>query len=360
MFKLHPVIAAIGIAGFGFAAQAQSPASPSSQSANNGYATTARNGVPQSSRAFLKEAAQANYGEIAAANLALERASDPAVREFARQMIDDHTHANAQLKELAQSMNVTLPDQPSIMYRSKLGLLRATQPEAFDSQYMDDFGLQAHRRTVDQFRLQLQNGQKPEVQAFVRQTLPALEQHLQHARNFNSSVTRRESPAMSGSTGQTAAIGVAGEGVSASMQNDNRDEVRQARAELDEAVQVVQRMKSDAGVTGMLRQAKGIFIMPDYGRAALGLGVQGGQGVLVMRQGDSFSNPVFYNMGGLSIGVQAGAAGGQVAMLLMTDKAVQDFRSGKNFSINADAGLNVVNYSARMQASAGKIQDVIV
>jgi lipid-binding SYLF domain-containing protein/predicted outer membrane protein len=360
MSKLHPIIAAVGIAGFGLAAQAQTQAAPGSQVADKGYATTVRNGVPQTARDFMKEAAQANQGEIAAADLALERASDPAVKEYARQMISDHTRANAQLKDLAQKMKVALPDEPSVMYRSKLRLLRATQPQAFDSQYMDDFGVQAHRSTVDQFRMQLQNGQQPEVQAFVRRTLPTLEQHLQRAQELHAGIESRHPQGMSGRPGAMAASGVAGAGSRTATQTDRQEETRQARSELDEAVQVVQRMKADPGVTDMLRRAKGVFIMPDYGRAALGIGVQGGQGVLVARQGDHFSNPVFYNMGGLSIGVQAGAAAGQIAMLLMTDKAVQDFRSGKNFSINADAGLNIVNYAARKQASAGKIQDMIV
>jgi lipid-binding SYLF domain-containing protein/predicted outer membrane protein len=334
MFKLQSTIAAIGIAGFGLA-------------------------VPQFAQAFMNEAAQANYAEIAAANIALERASDPAVKDYARQMINDHTRLNAQLKQLAQKMNVALVDQPSVTYRSKLGLLRATQPQAFDRQYMEDFGRQSHRSTVEQYRLELQNGKTPEVQAFVRQTLPMLEQHMQHAMDMHGSVERHNSQAMSMS-GRSGATDTAGTGPNTAVQSDRSEQARQARAELDEAVQVVQRMKSDPGVTDILGRAKGVFIMPDYGRAALGLGVQGGQGVLVTRKSDSFSNPVFYNMGGSSIGAQAGAAVGQVALLLMTDKAVKNFRSGKNFSINADAGLNIVHYSARKQASAGKIQDVIV
>ena len=47
-------------------------------------------------------------------------------------------------------------------------------------------------------------------------------------------------------------------------------------------------------------------------------------------------------------------------MLLMTDKAVNEFASGKKFSLNADAGLTVVNWSRRAQMSGGKVQDVIL
>jgi lipid-binding SYLF domain-containing protein len=139
-----------------------------------------------------------------------------------------------------------------------------------------------------------------------------------------------------------------------------RDELKDAQQEIDEAVQVVQRMKSDPHMQTLLRDARGVFILTKYGRAGLGVGVQGGEGVLVTRKREDFSNPVFYNLGGLSFGLQAGAAGGEVAMLLMTDRAVQQFQSGKKFSLNADLGLTIANYSRRSQASAGKIQDVVV
>lgn len=56
------------------------------------------------------------------------------------------------------------------------------------------------------------------------------------------------------------------------------------------------------------------------------------------------------------MGAQAGVAAGSVAMILMNDKAVNSFKKndGNNFSLDANAGLTVVNYSADAQASAGK------
>ena len=138
------------------------------------------------------------------------------------------------------------------------------------------------------------------------------------------------------------------------------DALRDAKNDVLDAVQVVQRMKSDPEMAALLQQARGVFIMPNYGRGALGIGAQGGEGVFVTRQGANFSNPVFFNLAGISVGAQAGGAGGPLAMLLMTDRAVQKFTSGRTFSINADAGLTIVDYSERAQASAGKVQDIVV
>lgn len=141
---------------------------------------------------------------------------------------------------------------------------------------------------------------------------------------------------------------------------DAREELADARETVQEAVQVVQRMKAQPGMAQTLARARGVFIVTDYGRAAAGIGVQGGEGVLVTRQGQEFGNPVFYNFGGVSVGPQIGASAGPVAFLLMTDQAVNRFASDRNFSLSASAGLTVAPWSARAMAATGKISDVLV
>ncbi|MEW6168974.1 MAG: lipid-binding SYLF domain-containing protein [Pseudomonadota bacterium] len=129
--------------------------------------------------------------------------------------------------------------------------------------------------------------------------------------------------------------------------------------QVSEAAKVAQKMKQDPDVAALMQQAKGIFIVPDYGRAALIVGGEGGEGVALARSGNEWNGPVFYNVGGITAGLQAGASAGSVAMLLMSERAVDKFEQDNNFSLDADAGLTIVNYSARAQASTGK-GDVIL
>ncbi len=131
-------------------------------------------------------------------------------------------------------------------------------------------------------------------------------------------------------------------------------QVADAQSTVDEAVDVVRQMKNDPDLADLLQQAKGVLVVPDYGKGALVVGGRGGEGVLVARQNGSWSDPVFYDIGAVSVGAQAGVTAGQVAMLLMTDKAVDSFKGDNNFSLNADAGFTIVDYSARSQASEGK------
>lgn len=347
MNKLHPLAAAAVLAVAVFGAQAQSTSAPAQQGA---YAHD-RAGVSEQDRDFMKNAAEAGKAEVQASQMALQKATDPVLKNFARHMVDDHTQANAQLMKLAQAKGVQLPSDPSMLQRSKLELLKAVDGKDFDQRYAESFGLKAHHQAIDLFSKEAHQGQDPDVKAFASKVLGKLQTHLAMAENVDRKVAAADRD-----DGQAAQASTSG--TRAPVKVDDGD-LRDAQQEIDRAVQVVQRMKADPKMQDALQQAKGVFILPHYGRGALGVGVQGGEGVLVTRQGNKFGNPVFYNLGGVSIGAQAGGAGGPVAFLLMTDKAVQDFASGKKFSLDADAGLTIVNWSKRAQGSAGKVQDVI-
>jgi lipid-binding SYLF domain-containing protein len=115
---------------------------------------------------------------------------------------------------------------------------------------------------------------------------------------------------------------------------------------VSDAVGVVHKMANETGMAELLGQALGVYIVPSYGRAALGVGAAGGSGVLVVKRADGrWGYPAFFNTGGVSIGLQAGAEGGPIALLLMSPKAVDRFRKKNNFSVSADAGLTVVDYA---------------
>lgn len=76
--------------------------------------------------------------------------------------------------------------------------------------------------------------------------------------------------------------------------------------------------------------------------------------VLVLKQADgTWSSPAFYNLGGLSDGLQVGAAAGPTALVLNIYKAVDDFMKRNNLSLIAEARLTVVNWAKLAQRSVG-------
>ncbi len=84
------------------------------------------------------------------------------------------------------------------------------------------------------------------------------------------------------------------------------------------------------------------------------VGARGGVGLATIHEGNTWTDPAFFDMGAISIGPQVGGSGGSIAFLLMTPKSVKDFRTSNNFALNAGAGLSIVTYSGNAQASWGK------
>jgi SH3 domain-containing YSC84-like protein 1 len=133
-----------------------------------------------------------------------------------------------------------------------------------------------------------------------------------------------------------------------------------AQHHVDDAVQAVQRMKEDPRIASLLEQAKGVLIVPRYTEGAAIIGGHGGIGVLLARRRDTWTDPVFYHVGGASIGLQAGGASGPIVMLLMSDKAVEKFRDNlSTWSLGGRAGLTVASFSGQKQHPTNSL-DVIV
>jgi SH3 domain-containing YSC84-like protein 1 len=137
------------------------------------------------------------------------------------------------------------------------------------------------------------------------------------------------------------------------MKQTQRGQLINAQKLVNESANVVRIMKSDPHLDGLLKEAKGVFIVPKYGRGALVVGGRGGSGLVVVNQNGTWSDPAFYDYGAISIGAQAGGSGGAVAFLLMNQRAVNAFKNGNKFALNAGAGLTIVNYSANSRASTG-------
>lgn len=163
-----------------------------------------------------------------------------------------------------------------------------------------------------------------------------------------------ESSGSSGASGSTS--GSSSGGMSSAQKSQG---AKDAKEQVSEATKVVKKMENEPGMKKILEQAQGIFIVPDYGRAALGIGGSGGEGVVLVKQNGQWSNPAFYNTGGISGGLQAGAEGGSIAMVLNNQKAVEKFMQDNQWSLDADAGLTVANWSEKTQATAGE-KDVVV
>ncbi len=190
--------------GYSAVAQISQPVPSQNQSAQR------PNSSPMSAldRQFVLDAAQGGMAEIRMGELALQRARNPEVKRFARQMIQDHTRVNTQLMQLASRMGVTVPTTVGPKYEAAMARLMQLSGPSFDEAYMNEAGVNAHLENTAVFQRQAALGQAPELQAFAVRTLPAVQGHLQMAASMTgyrfaqNSATPRNSnmPAMPGMT----------------------------------------------------------------------------------------------------------------------------------------------------------------
>jgi len=141
---------------------------------------------------FMVQAAQSDLTEIRTSQLALQRSTDPEVREYAQRMIEEHTRSSSQLKELAQKKNVTLPNELNPKQQALYDKLSKLQGAEFDRAYMQG-QVTAHNDTAKVYRDYLSQGKDPQVRDFARTVLPIVENHERVARTESGNVA--ETPA---------------------------------------------------------------------------------------------------------------------------------------------------------------------
>lgn len=130
---------------------------------------------------FAQMAASSNMFEVESSRLALEKAQDQKVRDFAQKMIDDHTRAGERMMQVAQEAGMQPPT--TMMPEDKQQLDRLSQVQDFDRAYMQA-QVAAHEKAVALFQGFAQNGQEGPLRNFAQETLPTLEQHLASVRQL--------------------------------------------------------------------------------------------------------------------------------------------------------------------------------
>ena len=89
-----------------------------------------------------------------------------------------------------------------------------------------------------------------------------------------------------------------------------------------------------------LHEAKGLLIVPNLLKGGYILGGSGGSGVLVVRDVKTglWSQPAFYTLGSVTLGLQIGGEAAEVIMMVRTQKAVDKLLTS-SFKLGGDASI---------------------
>ena len=127
---------------------------------------------------FVQDAVVGNLFEVESSKLAADQAESPAVKAFAKQMIEDHSAAGVKLAEALNDAKLAKPPfKLDAKHKAIFDDLAAKKGRDFDKAYVDA-QLKAHVEAVTLFEGYAATGADPRLKTLAAELLPKLKAHL--------------------------------------------------------------------------------------------------------------------------------------------------------------------------------------
>ena len=151
---------------------------------------SAQAAVGQYNIEFICHTIQAGLTEINLGELAEERANDPRVKEFGKQMIQDHTQANESLKNLAVQEGIRVPAACDAEHRAVINKIAKIPRQNFDLMYMEQM-ITDHKKVIASLQAETKDGNS-DLKEWAKKTLPTVEEHLKMAEDIDKELSDKE------------------------------------------------------------------------------------------------------------------------------------------------------------------------
>ncbi len=138
-----------------------------------------------------KVLATVNRGEVQQAELALGKAQDPQVRDYAQRMLDEHQRALQRGEQVAERMEEdprtsSIDQQLTNDTRQTIQELERADAMSFDGKYLGS-QVETHRKVLDLIdNVLLPSAQDPALRAEIEAVRPVISSHLDHAERLQS------------------------------------------------------------------------------------------------------------------------------------------------------------------------------
>jgi len=176
--RLNSLITLAALAGFAALLAGQNTSNPKMDEG-------AKKMMKSADTTFAMKAAQGGMAEVKLGKLAADKASNPDVKAFGQQMVDDHSKANDDLKETAAKENMTLPTDVNAKQQAMYNRLEKLSGAAFDRAYVNDM-VKDHEEDVKEFQKEANSGKDAQIKEFASRTLPVIQGHLDKIKGIQS------------------------------------------------------------------------------------------------------------------------------------------------------------------------------
>lgn len=141
---------------------------------------------------FLMAAAEMQLEAISLGKLAQQKGTSPHVKDLGKMMEADHTKNLVELKTLAQSKSVAIPETATEDTMENQKDLMGKEGNDFGKAY-SDMMVEHHEDALELFEDAAANSEDAEIKAWAAQKLPGLRIHLDHAKTCKEECDKMDS-----------------------------------------------------------------------------------------------------------------------------------------------------------------------
>ncbi|WP_186280123.1 DUF4142 domain-containing protein [Fluviicola chungangensis] len=139
---------------------------------------------------FLVEAAAINLEEIKLGELAQQKGMMDDTKELGKMMVKEHTAAMKDLKKLADSKSITIPEVLTEDGQDAYDDLNEENGKDFDKEYCNMM-VRGHKSAIRKFENASSNAEDPDIRNWATSMIPTLRAHLE-----NSNICKEKCKAM--------------------------------------------------------------------------------------------------------------------------------------------------------------------
>jgi putative membrane protein len=194
LFRSLPALAAVlavalvGASSFALAGDRHGGHDPSWHHHGHGHESCHWKRVSGLDERWLKVHIETNLFEIAGGQAAQGKATTDEVRELAARLVADHTAALEQATEVAHRLGVEVPDAPSPLQQWALRAVNQFNGADFDL-WFADLQVEGHKQAIVEATTEAERGCNRKVRALAEDSLPVLQEHLEHAQTVLGGLT---------------------------------------------------------------------------------------------------------------------------------------------------------------------------
>ncbi|MEO6183515.1 MAG: DUF4142 domain-containing protein [Verrucomicrobiota bacterium] len=137
---------------------------------------------------FIKETAHYGMTEVSLGQIGIQKAQDPAVKEFAQKLVTDHSKLNDQLKELASKKGITLSTEVDPRHQKMIDHLSGLSGAEFDKAFAMHMA-KGHKKDIAMFKKAAANTEDAEIRDFANNAMPTLQEHLKTVQQWAPDTT---------------------------------------------------------------------------------------------------------------------------------------------------------------------------